>query len=49
VDLEAVLDLSGGNAFVGFTASTEGGFYSDYLIHRWSYGSPCLIAGCQDL
>ncbi len=49
VDLEAVLDLSGGNAFVGFTASTEGGFYSDHLIHRWWYGSPCLFAGCQDL
>ncbi len=49
VDLEAVLDLSGGTAFVGFTASTEEGFYADHLIHRWSYGSPCLFAGCQDL
>jgi hypothetical protein len=47
VDLDGLLDLSGGNAYVGFTASTET-FYADHLIHAWAYGSPCLSEGCQE-
>jgi peptide-N4-(N-acetyl-beta-glucosaminyl)asparagine amidase len=46
VDLDALLTLNGGAAYVGFTASTEG-LYADHLIHAWSFWSPCVIEGCQ--
>jgi peptide-N4-(N-acetyl-beta-glucosaminyl)asparagine amidase len=47
LDLDALLTLNGGRAFVGFTASTEG-LYADHRIHSWAYASPCLFEGCQD-
>jgi hypothetical protein len=45
VDLDELLELKDGTAYVGFTAATAG-FYADHLIYRWHYGSPCLFVGC---
>ncbi len=37
VDLADVLGQDDGTAWIGFTAGTEDGFYSDFLIHGWTF------------
>jgi hypothetical protein len=46
IDLASTLNLTDGTAFVGFTAGTEPGYYSDHRILAWAFNSPCLLDDC---
>jgi hypothetical protein len=46
IDLDDTLDLTDGAAFVGFTAGTDPGFYSDHRIIGWAFNAPCLTDDC---
>ena len=46
VDLEQMLELTDGAAYVGFTAGTEPGIYADHRILGWVHGTPCLPEDC---
>lgn len=45
IDL-STLGLTNSAAFVGFTAGTDPGFYSDHRILGWAFNSPCLTDDC---
>jgi hypothetical protein len=38
-DLSDALNLADGAAYIGFTAATEPGSYTDFLVHGWAFDS----------